>query len=345
MRQPGRCSGARARGGPGAGPSPGRRDLSSSGRRRAPPGGPPSLAAGLPWAAAELAILAGIEEADVPLAVEPEQVRIGRLVERGFQVDELAGDRGKAPGSSILRPRLPPSPRDQTRTVRSPAERVRGSRRVGSRGWAWRRIRRGPRPADQPPEPGPGSARRGPAPRSGRPAEEGFEGPGHLLGRGESVGRVGGHGLEADPPQRRGDAGASRAVRRSRSGGRGPRLPPVSPPRMGPCRSAGSRGGPEGEDVAPRADLLLLLGRVDPGLLGGHEGEGAAGRAGSSDQEVRSRAMPKSISRGSPDSSTRMFLGLMSRWTIPRRWAKSAAAATFATSAAAWRGDSGLSSA
>ena len=36
--------------------------------------------------------------------------------------------------------------------------------------------------------------------------------------------------------------------------------------------------GPQREDVAARADFLAVFGRVDPGLLGGHEGESAAVR-------------------------------------------------------------------
>ena len=41
------------------------------------------------------------------------------------------------------------------------------------------------------------------------------------------------------------------------------------------------------------------------------------------------RARPKSVRCGSPDSSSRMFDGLMSRWMMPSPWAWASASATF----------------
>ena len=40
------------------------------------------------------------------------------------------------------------------------------------------------------------------------------------------------------------------------------------------------------------------------------------------------RAMPKSVTLARPSSSTMTLWGLMSRWMIPRRWAKRAARRT-----------------
>jgi hypothetical protein len=60
------------------------------------------------------------------------------------------------------------------------------------------------------------------------------------------------------------------------------------------------------------------------------------GPAWLSDQAFRQRATPKSISRGRPDSSIKMFLGSMSWWTTPRRCTYSSARAITAVQAAAW---------
>ena len=40
-------------------------------------------------------------------------------------------------------------------------------------------------------------------------------------------------------------------------------------------------------------------------------------------------AMPKSVTRTRPSEDSRTLAGLMSRWTIPARWAASSAAATW----------------
>jgi hypothetical protein len=37
--------------------------------------------------------------------------------------------------------------------------------------------------------------------------------------------------------------------------------------------------------------------------------------------EPKRRATPKSVILGTPSEETRMFVGLMSRWMIPRSWA------------------------
>ena len=89
--------------------------------------------------------------------------------------------------------------------------------------------------------------------------------------------------------------------------------------RRGPGPSTGSRARPPGQRrrCAGRlsAGLRAIRSRACSGAMKAKVPP--SGSLRSSDQAVRSRAMPKSISRGSPASSTRMFFGLMSRWMIP----------------------------
>ena len=70
--------------------------------------------------AAELMILPRIEQADVPLSVEPEQIRVRRLIQAGFEVDLFAGKERQRARLSTSKPRLTPLTFDQTRTVNSP---------------------------------------------------------------------------------------------------------------------------------------------------------------------------------------------------------------------------------
>ncbi len=71
-------------------------------------------------------ILLRIEQADVPLSVKPQQIRVRRLIQAGFEVDLFAGKERQRPGSATSKPCLRPS-FDQTRTVNSPVSAVEGS--------------------------------------------------------------------------------------------------------------------------------------------------------------------------------------------------------------------------
>jgi hypothetical protein len=55
--------------------------------------------------------------------------------------------------------------------------------------------------------------------------------------------------------------------------------------------------------------------------------------------EFPTLASPKSVTLGSPHSSSITFAGLRSRWTIPLAWAAATPSAIFATISAAPRGE------
>ena len=56
------------------------------------------------------------------------------------------------------------------------------------------------------------------------------------------------------------------------------------------------------------------------------------------DSTLTARAIPKSVTFTRPSSPIMMLAGLMSRWTIPRSWAKCSACAASAPISAARRG-------
>ena len=84
----------------------------------------------------------------------------------------------------------------------------------------------------------------------------------------------------------------------------------------GLARRQGIEHGGQGEDVATRADFLPLP-PPRRGLVGGHEGDRAAGTAGLFGIGMPQAGHAEVDQPRLPASSTRMLLGLMSRWIIP----------------------------
>ena len=110
------------------------------------------------------------------------------------------------------------------------------------------------------------------------------------------------------------------------------RVSRIDDPRNGGRPSASRRGWAQRVLVGGGTGLLGA-----GGLLGGHVARRAEDPPGAGLPEPASSRLtsPKSAIFGVPSPAKRTFAGLMSRWTIPRRWATSMARARVSTICAA----------
>ena len=159
---------------------------------------------------------------------------------------------------------------------------------------------------------------------AGRIGEEPRERGGQLGRRGPAV-RVGRQAPPDDRVQRRRHLGPDRA-----RGGHATRQAGDGHSRGGVARARALPGEHLEQDEAEAVDVGRGRGGVAARLLGAEVVDAADRHATRGDRAIRLRlaAMPKSATLTRPSGVSRMLLGLMSRWTMPRACAASSASAT-----------------